>query len=1197
MMSLVQTPAKDESADIRGLHECGAALPLGFLNRHSTCGVESVIKCVSPPILFRPMLRRCFLSVAVLLSTGTSVVMGQVPSITTLAHFSGANPGTPEGSSPQGALIFGADGQLYGTAEQGGAGSGSGNGVAFKMTTGGTVTTLAEFGGTTTGSSPNGTLTLADDGYYYGTTAAGGSDGDGTVFQLTPTGTLTTLYTFKELTKKDTGTVPKTHLTRGKDGYLYGTTSQGGNNGYGTIFKILPGSPNTPIRVVDFSGQGGNARGSLPSALLLATDGNFYGTTEGGGIYSNGTVFRLTPVGAFTTIADFGSLTGTYTGPISPRSELIQVASGVMYGTSAGGGTSAAGTVYSVTTAGVNKVVINFTGDTGSYVGSTPEAPLYLATDGYFYGTTRLGGTSQRGTVFRFIPGGVFKSLIQFTGGATVYGAYPRAPLVQDNEGHLFGTTSGGGQNSLGTIFSLTDALPPKPVVITGNVVNPSGGTRLTFSGIINPRGTATRYYFEYGTTTDYGSRIPATDASAGAGTTDFAVPASFTAVGLTPATPYHFRLRASNGGGTTLGADQQVITNPTPNIVSYPADQLVGTNSPATFQIVGADPESLRYAWSAKTGAATAFTGISGATASIFQINKAALANAGLYSVTVTSSGDSLTTTPARLGVVNSAVTTVVVKEGRQITLTLSKAGPDLTYQWKNSAGSIVDDGRIKNSTTANLEINNAQGSDQDTYYCEVSLGALKVNSGPFNLSVILKPVIDSSSLPSWTTNGLASGVITAKNGPLSFAASPLPGGVSFTTVTTIDPTTKIKTVTGVFSGRPTGSGAFHPNITASNEAGTGPQYTPTINVVPAQPGELGAYAGLVNRDLTSNNNMGGFFSLNLSYAGIATGKITHKGVTYSFTGVLSPAPGATRTISFTPDAKSKASFPPLTATLTGATGDVSGTLNGLAFTAKHSPWGASNPMPMAKTGTLTVAFKANSAQADNPAIPQGSGYGVLTIDSNGVATLTNAMLSDGTAFTASSVVASDDTVVFHVPLYAAGTGSAQGTLVIGTDKSVTSTDFDWLKTPQTIATRSYKAGFALHPLDVVGGAYNTATSGANVIGLTGSTANAQLKLSDGGLVATVTQLVNFPATNAITVPTNLNKITVAFPASKFATGIFTGTFSVPDVVAANTRTVTFSGIFVQGTHQGLGYFNLAQLPSPATSALLSGNVILAAP
>lgn len=1117
-------------------------------------------------------LLRAALLVAVV---SAGLAYGQTPSITTLAHFGGTTPAAVQGSAPRGGLTLGPDGQWYGTAVQGGAGLGAGKGVAYKIAADGTFTLLAEFDDATTGSAPTGALVLATDGNFYGTTFNGGTDGLGTVFQMTPSGTLTSLYSFRSLTRKDTGDLPATPLIQAPNGFLYGTTSDGGANGYGTIFKILPGSPNTPIRLADFSGSGGSTRGYNPSALMLAKDGNFYGTTANGGLYSNGTVFRLTPAGVFTTITDFGAATGLYAGPIAPRAALIQASNGLLYGTSASGGTSGDGTVFSVTTAGVFKVLINFTGDGGSYQGGTPETPLFQATDGFLYGTTRLGGTasSKRGTIFRLTTAGAFKSLIQFTGGSPVYGSEPQSSLVQDNNGHLFGTTSTGGTNSLGTVFSLNDALPIKATVSTGGVDNPFGGTRATLTGTVNPQGTAASYYFEYGLTTAYGSRIPATDVSAGAGKANVAARA--TATGLRPSTVYHYRVRASNGGGITWGPDQSFTTGPNPNVVSNPMDQLVGIGAPSqlSVSVIGV---SLAYNWY-KTGVSSVV-----GTKATLPFARTALANAGSYLVVVADGLDVVKTPAARLGVISTANSTLTVNEGAEITLTLQNAGPDMTFQWKTAAGDVVNDGRVTGAKTAALRITNAGGADTNTYFCTATLGGLTLDSGSFALTTRLRPVMNMPAIATWTTNGQAFGSVSAANNPTSYIAVNLPDGV------------KINATTGVLYGRPLVPGTWSVKFKAQNLAGIGPQLEYPVTVAPALVGEAGNFAGLAVRDATANSNLGGKLSFSLTAAGTGTGSLVHKGASYSFTTALNNAPGSTRTLTFTAAAGVK-NFPAVTATLIGASGDVAGTVNGAAFTAFRNPWTTQSPVPAAQSGRFNVAFSPVQALVGDAAYPQGSGCGALVIDTAGNATWSG-KLADGTATTGSAWLTSAGTVPMHHPLYATGTGSAQGTLEVGLNSAVSTPDFDWYKAAQTAATRSYMSGFPLHDLDALGCKYVKPASGTQVLGLSGSTANAKLTLAQGGLAASLEQTLNFPATNVLTVATP-NPNTVTISSLDLNTGLFSGSFVIPDAVPANKRTTTFSGVLLPAANEALGCFNLAQLPSPTTSAQLSGSVKIAAP
>ena len=144
-----------------------------------------------------------------------------------------------------------------------------------------------------------------------------------------------------------------------------------------------------------FGGPDGNQPSA--SALIQATDGNFYGTTQVGGAFNNGTIYRISPAGKLTTIHSFATLEGTH-----PRAGLVQATNGDLYGTTQDGGAGIfpAGTLYEITTAGVLTVLYNFCSETNCLDGSFPSSALTQATNGLFYGTTGRGGSSYYGTAF-----------------------------------------------------------------------------------------------------------------------------------------------------------------------------------------------------------------------------------------------------------------------------------------------------------------------------------------------------------------------------------------------------------------------------------------------------------------------------------------------------------------------------------------------------------------------------------------------------------------------------------------------------------------------------------------------------------------------------------------------------------------------------------------------------------------------------
>src|SRR5579871_120547 len=225
------------------------------------------------------------------------------------------------------------------------------------------LTTLASFSGGN-GANPQAALVQGRDGNFYGTTVFGGSGstqtchspttGCGTVFKITPSGTLTTIYSFCSTQNCSDGFFPASALVQGNDGSLYGTTSGNTlvscrNTSCGTVFRISNGMLTTIYR---FCSTGGCPDGNDPAGgLIQASDGNFYGTTVRGGTgaacpyyYGCGTVFKMTPNGIVTTLYNFCSQ-ATCTDGLFPQTALVQAVDGSFYGTTeTGGGSCACGT-------------------------------------------------------------------------------------------------------------------------------------------------------------------------------------------------------------------------------------------------------------------------------------------------------------------------------------------------------------------------------------------------------------------------------------------------------------------------------------------------------------------------------------------------------------------------------------------------------------------------------------------------------------------------------------------------------------------------------------------------------------------------------------------------------------------------------------------------------------------------------------
>jgi uncharacterized protein (TIGR03437 family) len=334
--------------------------------------------------------------------------------------------------SPLAPLTQGSDGNLYGTTEKGNT-----YGTIFRMTPSGTLTTLYYFA-QTDGSSPTGGVVFASDGNLWGTTNQGGSSSTGTIFKMSSAGSLTSVYSFGASTSD--GSAPTGNLVQAGDGNLYGVTSGGGSGGCGTIYQITMSGTYTSKYSFTCSTDGGFPKGGM----IWATDGNLYGTTSSGGSGNYGTAFRFSLGGTYTVLHAFGGSDGHVL-----NAGLIQATDGNFYGTTYTGGSAGFGTVFQLTAAGTLTTLHNFTGTDGK----TPVAPLLQGADGNLYGTADGGGTAGYGTVFSLTPGGQFTLLHSFTG---TDGQNPAAGLIEDPAGTLIGVTFGGGANNDGVVYSVT---------------------------------------------------------------------------------------------------------------------------------------------------------------------------------------------------------------------------------------------------------------------------------------------------------------------------------------------------------------------------------------------------------------------------------------------------------------------------------------------------------------------------------------------------------------------------------------------------------------------------------------------------------------------------------------------------------------------------------------------------------------------
>lgn len=403
------------------------------------------------------------------LFVSVAAVGAHAQTLTTLLSFDGTH-----GALPTTSLVQGLDGAMYGTTAS----------EIYRITPDGQARIVYSPLQT-----PN-ALLLANNGNFYvstmdyATVTCGliGQVSCGSVFSLSPHGTLTSLLSFQPSTE---GAGPST-LVQGPDGNFYGTTVYGGANpckpwvGCGTVFKITPAGQLTTL--YNFCSQKNCADGSFPTGLVMGSDGAFYGTAyQSGSTQAMGTVFKITSTGKFTILHTFCSLPNCADG-FMPRGPLVLGSDGNFYGTTESNGpNNANGTLFKVTPTGSFTTLHIFCSQTGCADGVLPNGGLIQANDGNFYGTTNGGGNNLTacnfsagcGTIFKITPAGALTTLYAFDFSD---GLNPSAGLVQGTDGTFYGTTTAGGSIintcnqalGCGTVFSLSTGLSPFVKLVIG---------------------------------------------------------------------------------------------------------------------------------------------------------------------------------------------------------------------------------------------------------------------------------------------------------------------------------------------------------------------------------------------------------------------------------------------------------------------------------------------------------------------------------------------------------------------------------------------------------------------------------------------------------------------------------------------------------------------------------------------------------
>ena len=259
------------------------------------------------------------------------------------------------------------------------------------------ITLQGSFDGAINGSGPYAALTAAGNGIYYGTTQNGGANGNGAIFKFDST---TGSITLQDSFDGTNGQAPYAALTAAGNGLYYGTTEYGGTSNNGAIFEFDSANGSITLK-----GSFDGANGSNPyAALTAAGNGLYYGTTQQGGASNNGAIFEFDPAnsanGSITLQGSFDFNNGS-----NPYAALTAVGNGIYYGTTENGGTNGNGAIFAFdSTTGSINLLASFDGTNGSDPYG-PYAALTAAGNGFFYGTTPIGGANNQGAIFAFDSG------------------------------------------------------------------------------------------------------------------------------------------------------------------------------------------------------------------------------------------------------------------------------------------------------------------------------------------------------------------------------------------------------------------------------------------------------------------------------------------------------------------------------------------------------------------------------------------------------------------------------------------------------------------------------------------------------------------------------------------------------------------------------------------------------------------------
>lgn len=644
--------------------------------------------------------------------------------------------------------------------------------------------------------------------------------------------------------------------------------------------------------------------------------------------------------------------------------------------------------------------------------------------------------------------------------------------------------------------------------------------------------------------------------------------------------------------------------TVPQPPIISDVASNqlLLVSGLRQEFQFPGVGgPQPLTYQWR-RNGIALAAQ-----KDSVLKFHPAKLADAGVFTLTVSNPNGRVTSDPIYIGVIAQGLPIVRAKSGVVVTLTFQARAPNgssILPVWYRLDGSNI----VNYGEGATLRLGGVGSvSSEGIYFCSAVMksgdGVYSSNTatnGDTLLIIDETPVVSHFSLPPAFVGQQVSLQVPATGNPTRFSARGLPPGMTLAS-------------NGMLSGKPLAAGFRNVLFTASNLAGSSVPIAVPWTILPLPAGAVGSFAGLVDR-APLNDNLGGYFAITTSGSASFTGYLMLGGERIPVAGVMDTSAGGQNTeLRFKVRPYAPESVLVVDTATQSIAGELEDGLNGSASSAGlRNIWSAANPST-AYVGRYNAGLVPPSiAFSDATTYPQGTGYVQMSVLSQGAVTWIGHQ-SDGSVALQSVVVGPRGELPLHSPLYLNQTGSLNGWSQVDSVSGHVDGVLDWSKQVQPPASRarSYAAGFPLHELTLTGAKYTPPTPGTRVLGLLPSPPdNAKIVFSSGGFVSAFPRPFSVTAQNTSVMPM-LNPLQVNVflaPPSGTFTGSFTLTnndlLDVTPPVTLVRRVTVFQGALITrpGMNKGVGYFNLAELPNATGETLSntpqwSGKVELGAP